>query len=156
MCARHTLDKAKNIPETNASCRQRECYIRIMTARVSVKTKSLVVSLKGFLSKKNWLAVNRQSDSLHIYILYNVRNCEVWWVIADTLYLLFPLFFASQSNLEAISERTRILFNFSILPHISVLRNLRRSNLIYVCGSSRLEWALGLPSDSAVYQQRGK
>jgi hypothetical protein len=63
VCVIRTLDKAQAYSyETNPPYRQR-CYITTMTARVQLqkKKKTVVVILKGFGPKPNWLAVNRQS-----------------------------------------------------------------------------------------------
>jgi hypothetical protein len=46
--------------ETNASSRQRGCYIRTITAKAQLKN-SLVVGLKELDAKTNRLAENRQS-----------------------------------------------------------------------------------------------
>jgi hypothetical protein len=46
---------------------KRGCYIGISTAKVQLKKKSLVVSLKGVDAKMNWSVVNRQSWGSFIF-----------------------------------------------------------------------------------------
>jgi hypothetical protein len=53
---------SKNNCKRHLSSRQTGSYIRTITASVQLK-KLLVVTLKGFVAKTNWLAVNSQSES---------------------------------------------------------------------------------------------
>jgi hypothetical protein len=50
----------QHIQKTDPSSRQKECYIRIMTAGVQLEKKMLNMSLKGLGAKTNCLAVYRQ------------------------------------------------------------------------------------------------